>query len=314
MPVHQNAIDNSVLARLSAQAGPDVTKAVHTASARTGVDFSYLMEKAAAESSFNPDARAATSSARGLYQFIESTWLDMVKRHGDKYGLGDMAADIGPGGKVADPARRTEILEMRNDPAIAASMAAEFAAGNKAYLEKTLGPDHGDIGPTELYFAHFMGAGGASQFLQARQADPQSLGADLFPQAARANRPVFYDQSGTKRTLGEIYDFFDRKFSPATDDRPHQDATLVARADAPEATPAADDFTRSDLALPRPPVARITAESAAIEDDLIRSFVQKLGTITQDLRRQDSLSTGNQAAGTLYHLLSVQQAGQQARI
>lgn len=190
-------IENNALAALTARAPTGVVNAIKTASAQTGVSFSYLMEKAAAESNFNPTVKAKTSSATGLFQFIESTWMDMVDRHGDKYGIDKNAS-------------KSELLNLRKDPELASYMAAEFAGGNKAHLEKTIG---GDIGNTELYFAHFMGAGGASAFLSQLKKSPLSIGADIFPKEARANKGVFYDRtSGEPRTLQEIYDFFDKKF------------------------------------------------------------------------------------------------------
>src|SRR5437868_1566523 len=64
-----------------------VTAAIQLASARTGVQFDYLLNQARIESSLNPEARARTSSATGLFQFIEQTWLGMVKQHGAAHGL-----------------------------------------------------------------------------------------------------------------------------------------------------------------------------------------------------------------------------------
>lgn len=195
------SLENNALAALTARAPQGIVNAIKTASAKTGVSFSYLMEKAAAESSFNPTVKAKTSSATGLFQFIESTWMDMVDRHGAKYGI-DKSAD------------KASLLELRKDPEISSFMAAEFAQGNKAYLEQTVG---GEIGNTELYFAHFMGAGGASAFLNQLNKNPLSIGADLFPSAARANKNVFYDsKTGAPKTLQQVYDFFDKKFTKDT--------------------------------------------------------------------------------------------------
>ena len=81
------SLENNALTALSARAPQGVVNAIKTASAKTGVSFSYLMEKAAAESNFNPTVKAKTSSATGLFQFIESTWMDMIKQHGDKHGI-----------------------------------------------------------------------------------------------------------------------------------------------------------------------------------------------------------------------------------
>ena len=193
--------------------GTDIFSAIRDASEKTGVDFQYMMQKAQAESSFQSDIEASTSSATGLYQFIEGTWLDMVKRHGHKYGLSEEAASMErmESGRyhVTDPDKKSQILDLRKDPKLASLMAAEFAAENQRTLEHKVG---GEIGRTDLYLAHFMGAGGASSFLTARMDNPNQLGADLFPQAAKANHNVFYTGDGQKRTLDQIYHFFDRKF------------------------------------------------------------------------------------------------------
>lgn len=192
------SLENNALAALTARAPSHVLGAIKTASAKTGVDFAYLMEKASAESSFNPTVKAKTSSATGLFQFIDSTWMGMVNKHGAKYGI-DTDQD------------KQSLLNLRKDPALSSFMAAEFAKDNKTHLEKTVG---GDIGNTELYFAHFMGAGGASAFLNQLKQNPNATGADIFPKAANANRNVFYNSAtGAPRSLQEIYNFFDKKFS-----------------------------------------------------------------------------------------------------
>jgi len=191
-----------------------ILASIDQASRKTGVEFAYLVNQAKAESSFNPTAKARTSSASGLYQFIERTWLDMVNRHGDKYGLEKYAAAIDSKLRVGSGATKSEILALRNDPQIASFMAAEFAAENKAFLERTVG---GDIGATELYFAHFLGASGASGFLKELKHNPNTIAADIMPKAARANRNVFYDsKTGAPRTLGQVYAFFDKKFDKGT--------------------------------------------------------------------------------------------------
>lgn len=189
-----------------------VVGAIQAASQRTGVSFDYLMNKAQQESSFNPTAKAGSSSATGLFQFIESTWLSAVKSYGDQFGLGNFAAKISDDGKVSDAATRKQILDLRKDPSIAANMTAAMTKDNASYLETSLG---GKIGQNELYLAHFMGLNGAEKFLKAKQANPLQPAADLFPAAASANKNVFYDQSGRKRSISEVYDFFAKKMDPA---------------------------------------------------------------------------------------------------
>lgn len=213
--MNEKILNNNTLVSLAQRAAPQVLHAIKNASTRTGVNFAYLMEQAAAESNFNEKAQSRSSSAAGLYQFIEKTWLGMVKKHGDKYGLGDLAGQINDKGQVTDTATRQKILDLRKDPEKAALLAAEFAAENKNYLAQHVG---GDIGATELYFAHFMGASGASGFLNAMKENPLQTAADLFPKAARANYNVFYDRkTGQARSLAGVYEFFDKKFSGSKD-------------------------------------------------------------------------------------------------
>lgn len=165
--------------------------AIQRAARATGVDFSLLLETARRESALNPNARAATSSATGLFQFIESTWLDMVRRHGNDHGLGASAQQISVrDGRayVADPQARAEILALRTDPDAAARMAGELAQENAAFLQSRLGrpPNAG-----ELYAAHVMGPSGAARLIEAAANGAPSAAA-IFPREAAANRGLFY--------------------------------------------------------------------------------------------------------------------------
>src|SRR5258706_2280242 len=187
-----------------------VLTGIKQASKSTGVDFGYLMAQAAQESSFQADARATTSSATGLYQFLDSTWLSMMRTHGAKYGFADLASSIqsdGRGGfSVTDASHKQQILDLRKDPKVSAVIGAEFALSNKEHLEGELGRR---VGSTELYLAHFLGAGGASRFLKAIERNTSQPAADLLPQAAAANRGVFYDRdTGRARTVRDIYKLF----------------------------------------------------------------------------------------------------------
>lgn len=192
-----------------------IYQAVADASQKVGVSFSYLMTKASTESGFDSTAQAKTSSASGLYQFISSTWLDMVKKHGADYGLGDLANAITRKSDgtltVANPTTRQQILDLRKDPKISAYMAAEYAGENRKYLASRL---NRDVTDTDLYMAHFLGAGGAVRFLKAMDQNPNQNAAAVLPDAASANKSVFYRSSGNGRalTLAQVYERFDQRF------------------------------------------------------------------------------------------------------
>jgi hypothetical protein len=177
-----------------------VVDAISNAASRTGVDFSYLLANARAESGLNPNARASTSSASGLFQFTDATWLATVARHGEKHGLG-WAADAlksGAGGAV-----KQTILSLRHNADVAASMAAEFTRDNAAKLEGALGRA---AGAADLYLAAFFGAGGAVKFLKTMAAAPGMAAASLLPAAAAANRSTFFHKDGSARSLAEVHD------------------------------------------------------------------------------------------------------------
>ncbi len=159
----------------------------------TGVDFGYLVKTATRESSLNPHAHAPTSSAAGLFQFIEQTWLSMVKSSGAKHGYGSFADQIvkGRDGRYVVPnaAARKQVLALRYDADANAVMAAEMTAGHAAYLKGRIGRD---ATQGELYAAHFLGPDGAADLINASQTRPQAAAASLFPKAAHANRSIFY--------------------------------------------------------------------------------------------------------------------------
>lgn len=193
---------------------PPIQAAIREAAYRTNTDFDYLLAQAKVESGLDAGARAKTSSAAGLFQFIGQTWLETVRRHGDKHGLGWAAGaieTIGGRATIRDPGLRQQIMQLRFDPEAASLMAGEYARDNSAYLQATIGraPDH-----VELYLAHFLGPAGAEKFIRASQADPAQAAAPLFADAAAANRSIFFD-NGRARSLDEVRGLFAAKLERA---------------------------------------------------------------------------------------------------
>src|SRR5580693_7943587 len=104
-----------------------VAGAIKQAASTTGTSFEYLLTTAKMESDFNPTAGASTSSAHGLFQFIDQTWLGTVKEAGALLGYGKYANAITKSRSgsysVGDPAARSAVLKLRDDPAASSSMA-----------------------------------------------------------------------------------------------------------------------------------------------------------------------------------------------
>jgi soluble lytic murein transglycosylase-like protein len=187
-------------------ASPQVAGAIRQAATSTGASFNYLLATAQIESNFNPAAQAATSSAKGLYQFIDQTWLGTMKAAGRALGLDHLASAISRGEdgrfEVQDTTAKQAIMNLRGDAKVSALMAGHYAQANAAQLKDGLGraPTEG-----ELYIAHFLGADGAAKLIDAATNRPTTRGADLFPSAAQANRPIFFDRSGNARTALGVY-------------------------------------------------------------------------------------------------------------
>ncbi|MCJ2041990.1 transglycosylase SLT domain-containing protein [Methylobacterium sp. WL30] len=189
-------------------AGPQgaVVDAIRDGAQSSGVGFDYLLATAQRESALDPSAKAGTSTATGLFQFIEQTWLGVMKSAGPKLGLQAYADAIvaRPDGSytVADAGQRQAILDLRRDPKIAASLAGAFTQKNGEALSAALGrePTAGD-----LYAAHVLGAKGATTLIAAARATPDRAAALDMPEAAAANRGLFYDRTGRPRTTAELY-------------------------------------------------------------------------------------------------------------
>ncbi|CAL1691286.1 hypothetical protein MMB232_01422 [Brevundimonas subvibrioides] len=181
-----------------------VEAAIRRAASATGVDFDFLMKTARRESAFNPSAKARTSSAAGLFQFIEQTWLATVKQHGAQHGYGQYADLIhrGSDGRWrVDGSARNVVLDLRFDPQAASTMAGELTASNAAYLRGRTGREPG---AGDLYAAHFLGPAGAAQIMEAMATRPGASAAAMFPQAAAANRSIFY-RDGRAATVAEVH-------------------------------------------------------------------------------------------------------------
>lgn len=181
-----------------------VQSIIQRASAITGVDSGYMMKTARRESSFNPAARASTSSAAGLFQFTEQTWLATLKQYGERHGFGAYSSQIrqtGEGRYAVAPGARQAVLDLRLDPHAASVMAGEFTSRNAAYLKGRIGrePSSG-----ELYMAHFLGPAGSARLIDALESQPMTPAASLFPDAARANPTIFY-KAGRAATVQEVY-------------------------------------------------------------------------------------------------------------
>ncbi|HZH52397.1 MAG TPA: transglycosylase SLT domain-containing protein [Microvirga sp.] len=210
-----------------------IVDAVLRASEATGVDPVYMMALADKESSFIPDNRASSSSAQGLYQFIESTWIEVVRAYGAQHGLTAEAEAIKVvNGQltVPDEAMRKHILGLRSNPYISALMAAEMKKRDRARIEEKIGRK---ISRSEFYLPHFFGVDGAGRFISLVDEKPKQSAPRVFPGAAKANKALFYAKAGRKTrqlTVAEVYDKIDDMIDKRLER--YEDVSTVAVAGA----------------------------------------------------------------------------------
>lgn len=141
------------------------------------------------ESGGNANARNPLSSAGGAGQFIDSTWLSMLRQHRPDLAAGKSDADL---------------LALKSDAALSRDMTTAYAADNAGILSRAGLP----VTDGTQYLAHFAGPGGAVGLLHANPAAPAAsvLGAGF----AKAN-PTMANMSA-----GDVIAWADRKMGGAS--------------------------------------------------------------------------------------------------
>ena len=232
---------------------------IMNAAKMTGVSPSIMAGVAAIESGFQSAAKAGSSTATGLFQFVKSTWDSMVAKYGKKYGI------------TADTSA--------TDPKANALMGGEYLKENMAALAGV----KKNPNATDAYIAHFLGASGAKKFFGA---NPNAIGAQVLPDAAKSNPDIFYTSGGKPKTISEIYNSLqskmDSKFKAFGIDLPNPvtglDAASGGKTETASGYAGTVDATRADSSgmqktsftppaspqspsVPKPPVATTTAPS-----------------------------------------------------
>jgi hypothetical protein len=239
------------------------------------------------ESNFNPKASASTSSARGLFQFIDQTWLGTVKEAGAQLGYGKYADAISKNSdgsySVSDPNARAAISKLRDDPDAASSMAAVLTQSNSFKLTGKIGRRPSDA---ELYMAHFMGVGGAGKLIQNAEDNPNASATRMFPNAAAANRSIFYDRSGQARSVSQVYSELNARYAGAANSQATRTAMAAVGGDLPRrvtvasAAPATTAIDNAAYLSSFPnaravtPVAATSQTASAQSDPIFRSLFQ----------------------------------------
>jgi len=224
-----------------------IVAALHQAASATGTDFQYLLDTAKRESGLKTHAKSTTSSASGLFQFVDQTWMGLVKKYGPQYGLGAYSNAISKGAdgryRADSPADQQAILALKNDPRTAALMAGHYASDTRNTLEGHLGRD---VDNGELYAAHFLGPDSACKLIKLNTSQPNACAASAFPQAANANRSVFYHSDGSPKSIHEVYAWATKQIP--SDGSPSAETRATAKLNLRGSIPERD--TTPDQSLP----------------------------------------------------------------
>lgn len=185
-----------------------LVETVVRAARKVDIEPALLMAIADKESSFSPTVAARTSSALGLFQFIESTWLGVVRDFGPRHGLAQEAAAVeGAPDKpaIADPRLRDRVLALRNDPWLSALLAAEMLKRDTTEIARSIGRD---LTAGETYLTHFLGPRNANLFMDKLAEKPALPAAQLLRKPAQANRSIFFAR-GKAKPLSDVHAKFE---------------------------------------------------------------------------------------------------------
>ena len=200
----------------------EIIDTLHRTSKKTGVDFDLLIVTAMIESDLGRMTISSSSSARGIYQFIEPTWLVLMKRYGERIGYKAYADMIEINKETRQPqithggvVMRQKILDLRYNTRIAALIKAHQIKDEERVLRSFKNGQ--DINITDHYIAHMLGLSLARTFYQLKQSESVIILSNLknrkFHEAITLNKSFFYDSNGAGLSASDAYGQFEKKIA-----------------------------------------------------------------------------------------------------
>ena len=200
---------------------PKIIDTLYGVSRKTGVDFELLVITAMIESDLGRMTISSSSTARGIYQFIEPTWLVLIKRYGERIGYQSYADAIQINTKTKQPEviggmlLRQKILDLRYNKRVSALVKAYQITDEENVLRSFKNGQN--ISITDHYIAHMLGLSLARTFYKLHANESvvilANLKSGLFKEALRLNRSFFYDTTGNPLNARQAYIQFEKKIS-----------------------------------------------------------------------------------------------------
>lgn len=198
----------------------DTTRALYRAHLKTGVDFKLLVLKAIMESDYGHFKVAANSSARGIFQYIESTWLVLMHRYGEQIGYGHYANAISYNEKTKTAELkgsakhlRGEILALRYDEEVSAHIKALQVIEETDVIRSY--KNGKPVTTTDHYIAHMLGLYVMKDFynLMAKRSPitPARYSSNAHMREAAKTNKSFFFKGNTPLTAIQSYKIFESR-------------------------------------------------------------------------------------------------------
>lgn len=219
---HKNLADSLKLYITAQNRDPSLIDNIYEASVTTQTDFELLIITAMIESDLGRVTKSSTSSARGIFQYIEPTWLVLIKRYGARIGQNNYADAIIINTEsylpeIIENSQFTikDILSLRDDTKIAALIKANQLKDEAKIVVKYKAGQR--INATDHYIVHMLGLSQARTFYSLLKNESSNILANLnntgFKEAIRLNPTFFYNAQNKALSAAEAYTQFHRKIS-----------------------------------------------------------------------------------------------------
>ncbi len=200
----------------------EIIDTLYNSTKDTGVDFELLVITAMIESNFGKNYKSETSSARGVFQYIEPTWLALIKKYGDRIGYKSYADAIiiDKETKLHTIANnnillRQETLDLRNNNDVSTMIKSYQIIDENKIIRSFKNGQTPNI--TDHYITHMLGLTLAKTFYKLYNGKSDIILANVrigtFKEAVRLNKEFFYDSNEAPLNAKQSYSKFKKKIT-----------------------------------------------------------------------------------------------------
>tara|TARA_R110001592_G_scaffold20926_13_gene84701 strand:+ start:5289 stop:6605 length:1317 start_codon:yes stop_codon:yes gene_type:complete len=277
---------------------PAIIDTLYDVSQKTGVDFELLVITAMIESDLGRITISSSSSARGIYQYIEPTWLILMKRYGYRIGYPSYADAIEINTETRradihdnDMLLRQKILDLRYNQTVAAQVKALQIKDEKNVLRNFKNGQ--TISITDHYIVHMLGLSLARTFYELKHSDSDiilaNLKSSMFQEAIRLNRTFFYDRNGTALNADAAYHQFEKKIAGKFSvirkiDADYGQGNNVSGDTCPADRPNIRTVSSQDVLAHKIAPLPVSSPETSTETDKVHNILSKVGAYAKTIK------------------------------